>query len=272
MKKLSNSNLIKILTTLLVLLFIAKALSLAAWWYLPSETVELQVKNNYQPQYKRYDFRNMIKRATANVQTQTQQSTTSSSGISITNMVLKGLYGTRTKGFVIVAMRSNPKKTQIIAIGEEYKGYTLKSITPNSAIFEKAKKDYVLEFEKPKKNNAITKVKKNVYHGEDMQREVNRQDIEYFAKNPTKIWKDISIVEVKEGKKLKGFKITKINPNSKFATLGLQRGDVIIKANNVTLESYRDAIEIYKNIDKLDTVQIVVKRNNQEKEFVYEIN
>ncbi len=270
MKKLSNSNLLKTLTTLLVLLFIAKALAVVAWWYLPSESVELQVKNNYQPQYKRYDFKNMITRSTSSSQTQTKQDTTS--GISITNMVLKGLYGTPKKGFVIVAMRSNPKKTQIIAIGEQYKGYTLKSITPSSAIFEKNKKDYVLEFEKPKKSNAISKVKKNRYHDEDIQREVNRQDIEYFAKNPAKIWKDISIVEVKEGKKIKGFKIIKIKPNSKFAALGLERGDVIIKANNVTLESYRDAIEIYKNIGKLDTVQIVVKRNNQEKEFVYEIN
>ncbi len=271
MKKLSNSALVKIMTILLILLFIAKGLSLVVWWYLPSETVELQLKDNYQPQYKRYDFKNMIKRTKTTTEVTQQQNTTKSSGTSITNMLLKGLYGTSTKGFAIVAMKSKPKETQIIAIGEEYKGYKLKSITPTNAIFEKYKKDYVLEFEKSKKNNMITKVKKTMAHDET-QREVTRQDIDYFAKNPSQIWKDISIVEVKNGKKLKGFKITKINPKSKFATLGLQKGDVIIKANNVTLESYRDAIEIYKNIDKLDTIQIVVKRNNQEKEFVYEIN
>ncbi len=272
MKKLSNSHLIGVVTTLLILLFIAKALSLFAWWYLPDETVELKLKSNYQPQYKRYDFKNMIQQSRSQTTGTTQEQSSTSSGISITNMILKGLYGTQKKAFVIVAMRSNPKKTEIIAIGESYKGYTLRSITPKSAIFEKGKKDYVLEFEKPKKGAVITKVKKRSYNDEESQREVTRSDIEYFAKNPAQIWKDISIVEVKEGRKIKGFKITKINPNSKFATLGLQKGDVIIKANNVTLESYRDAIEIYKNINKLDTIAIVVKRNNQEKELVYEIN
>ncbi len=31
-------------------------------------------------------------------------------------------------------------------------------------------------------------------------------------------------------------------------------------------------MDIYAKIDKLDTIQIVVMRNNQEKELIYEIN
>jgi len=64
----------------------------------------------------------------------------------------------------------------------------------------------------------------------------------------------------------------RIDPNSKFATLGLRKGDVIIKANNIPLKSYRDAMNVYKNINKFDAINIVVMRNNQEKELVYEIN
>ena len=87
-----------------------------------------------------------------------------------------------------------------------------------------------------------------------------------------KIWKNISIHEVKKNGKINGFKVNKINQNSVFAKLGLKEGDLIIKLNNKKLDSYREALKIYKHIDDLDSVQIVVMRNNQEVELVYEIN
>jgi len=57
-----------------------------------------------------------------------------------------------------------------------------------------------------------------------------------------------------------------------MASLGLQVNDIIIKANNVRFVSYADVLNIYKHIDKLDALQLVVMRNNQEVELVYEIN
>ncbi|WP_373003701.1 PDZ domain-containing protein [Sulfurimonas sp.] len=265
MIKLSNSKFILVLTKLLILLVIAKAISLFALWYLPNDGVELNVKESYQPKYQRVDFSNMIVKVQTKKNSVTKQS---ESGISITNMVLKGLYGTKYKGFVIVAMKSAPKKTSIISVGENYQGYELKSISSKSAMFSKNGSDFVLSLEMVKNTSTITKVAKQ----QETSSEVLRQDISYYAKNPDRIWKDISLQEVKSGNDLKGFKVTRINPNSKFESLGLKRGDIIIKANNVRLQSYKDAIQIYKNIDNLDTVQIVVIRDNQEVELVYEIN
>ena len=60
MIKLSNSYFLQVLTKLLILLVIAKALSLALLWYLPSDGVELAQKENYQPKYQRVDFKNML--------------------------------------------------------------------------------------------------------------------------------------------------------------------------------------------------------------------
>jgi type II secretion system protein C len=101
---------------------------------------------------------------------------------------------------------------------------------------------------------------------------VNKKDISYFATNPREIWKNISIKEVYNGKKIDGFKVMWIKPGSKFAQLGLKKGDIIIKANNKRLTSYKDAIDIYTNISRLKEVQITVLRDNDEKEFIYEIN
>jgi general secretion pathway protein C len=271
MIKLSNSKLILVFTQLLILLVIAKSIALGLWWYLPSDGVELSLKENYQPKYQRVNFKNMISSSKTKEANQVKQRT--GSGISITNMVLKGLYGKDEKGFVIVAMKSNAKKTSIIEVGEDFGGYTLKSIFITSAKFHKNGSDFILSLEKIKNPSTVTEVRsKRSNSNRPIEAKVNRKDIEFYAKNPKQIWKDISIQEVKDGKKIKGFKVTKIGKNTRFAELGLKKGDLIIKANNVRLQSYSEALEIYKNIDKLDTIQIVVMRNNQEVELVYEIN
>ncbi|QOY53910.1 hypothetical protein HUE87_08380 [Candidatus Sulfurimonas marisnigri] len=270
MRNISNSAIISLLTNVLILLVLAKSLSLVVLWYLPNEGVELSVKENFQPKYQRVDFKNMIQRkkrenmsATANIE---------DVGTNITDMILNGLYGTKNSGFIIIALKVNPSKTDIVAVGELYNGYILKSIASLSAIFQKDGKDYVLYLEQQngKSSSYVTKIK--VDGGSDSKIELTRKEISLYAKNPKEIWKNISITEVKDGKNIKGFKVTKINNKSKFASLGLKVNDLIIKANNIRLKSYRDALDIYKNIDKLDMIQIVVIRNNQEMELVYEIN
>jgi len=65
--------------------------------------------------------------------------------------------------------------------------------------------------------------------------------------------------------------VTRIKANTPFAQLGLRKGDIIIKANNKNMTSYKDAIAIYKGIDKLEALELVVLRNNQETEINYEI-
>ncbi len=286
MRKISNSKLLTIFTKLLVLVFIAKAISLALWFYLPSDGIELNVSNSYKPKYQRVDFKNMLEKIEIKKKiVEKVKQKVVVKGPSITNMILKGLYGTDTKGFAIIALKSKPKKTTIVGIDELYEGYILKNIQAESVVLVKNEQEYILELLTSKNSSNITKVKSQKNSNKqitsrasvdiddsDEPRDVTRADIAYYAKNPKKIWKDISIREIKENGRIKGFKITKIKPRSKFAQLGLQRGDLIIRANNITLTSYRDAIKLYNNISKIDTMQIVVIRDNQEKELVYEIN
>ena len=279
MSKLSNSALLRIFTKILVLLVIAKALSLALLWYLPSDGIDITKKENLQPKYQRVDFKSMVKAPKVDKVATKAEEAAAQGSIGITNMILKGLYGNANKGFIIVALKSAPNKTTIVGVEEVYSGFTLKRITINSAIFNKANKEYILNLNALKNTESYIKkvsksrVKARVQEedGETVQKDVTRYDILAYAKNPKQIWKDIGIKEIKKGKKIEGFRVTRINPSSKMATLGLKKGDIIIKANNVTLKSYKDAIDIYKKIDKLDTIQIVVIRNNEEKELVYEI-
>ena len=269
MIRLSNSKFISIFTKLLILLVAAKAVSLLVWLSFPSDGVELKVKENYQPKYQRVDLKSMITKSKTKNEKKVKQKV--DSGVSITNMILKGLYGTQTKGFIIVAMKSTPNKTSIIEVGESFEGYVLEAIFPRSVRFHKDGSDFMLHLEKIEEPSAVPKVnKKNIPTGTSAQ--IFRKDIAFYAKNPNQIWKEISIKEIRDGKKIKGFKVTKIDPYSRFASLGLKKGDLIVNANNIKLNSYREALQIYENIDKLDVIQIVVMRNNQEVELIYEIN
>ncbi len=270
MQKLSNKKFLRVVSILLVLLLLAKLISLAIWWYLPSEGVELNAKKSYRAKYQRVDFSNMLVYAKV-ADTPAKQE---ASSYNIDNLILRGLYGSRFHGFAIVAKKASPKVTDIVAVGEIYEGYTLKEIALTQVLFSKNAKDYVLALETTSKLNTSDVVKK-VEHQETAQtqtKEVTKADINFYAKNPKDIWKDIAIREVVKNGKIAGFKVNRIKKGSKFAELGLEEGDVIIRANNEELNSYSDAIKLYKNINNIDVLELVVQRNNQEKEIIYEIH
>ena len=270
MSKVSNSYL-GIIVRLLVLLALAKAIALAVWWFLPDDGVRLKENLNYNPTYHRIDFKNMLSSSVATTQANIHEHKKEQS-VGITSMVLKGLYGMKDKGFIIVALKSSANKTSLVSVGEEYAGYRLKSILKDGALFTKAGQEYVLKIAMPKKRINVHSSVTPVSGGDAAVHSVSRRDIKYYEKNPDKIWKDISIMEIKNGNRINGFRVTRVRRGSKMATLGLQRGDVIIRANNVELNSYKSAFDLYKQINTIDTLQLVVRRNNEEKELVYEIH
>ena len=272
MQKLSNTKLIATVGKLLVLLLIAKIISLIVWWYLPSEGVELNAKKSYQAKYQRVQFSNML--VYSKVVDAPVVKKDKSKAYSINSLVLKGLYGSQFHGFAILAKKASPKKTEIIEVGESYQGYKLKEIGLNQVIFTKAGKEYVLALDEGKnKLNAVVKKvnKKSTASESDDEKQVTREDIRRYSKNPSQIWKDIAIGPLKKGGKIVGFKIKRIKKDSKMATLGLKKGDVITKANNIKLTSFNDALNLYKKIDTIDTIALTIERNHQEREIIYEI-
>ena len=272
MQKISNSFIIGVITKLLILLVIAKFISLVIWWFLPSDGVELQIKTNYKPAYQRVDFKNMLIGKSVVREEKKINNTPRTSSVSITSMLLKGLYGKGIKGIAIVALKSSSKKTSVISVGEIFSGYTLKSVLKDSVIFTKNGQEYTLSISTPKKSSkSVASITPATSVSETI-KQVPRNIINEYIENKKDIWKDIAINPVKNGKKINGFKVDRIKNNSEIASLGLKKGDVIIAANNVKLKSLKDVLDIYKKIKQLKTVQLVVLRNGQEQELIYEIN
>lgn len=266
MSRISNSAIIKFIMRTIILFAVAKSISLALLWYLPKDGVTQSDNKNYVAIYQRADFKNMLQYtkdgsfgANGSIE----------KGTSISYLTLKAIYATQKRGFVIVAKKSDLSNTSIVAIGEEYEGYTLSSILKQSALFHKNNKEYIVELEATTINGQIAK------RGDAQQVGVvgvSKEDLSFYAKNPQEIWKEISIVELKDGEELMGFEVKDVKKGSKFESLGLRKGDLLVKVNNVVLKSYKDAIEIYKNIANVSTVALIVMRDNQEVELVYEVN
>ena len=278
-----NPSLLRVIRNILIIILVAKAISLVMLWYFQSEGVEYHSSSSKLPTYKRYNANNIIKQthhqavATKEVvkaPTTEEEKALAAYGPNISNMLLKGLYKRKNGGVVIIALKAKPKDSEVIGVGDVYQGYTLKKVLKNGAIFDKNSKTYSLYYSKESKEEKRSRRRAPVKHALQEGggiKQVNKSDIVHYAKNVKQIWKDIGIVEVKKKGKIVGFKVTRIKANTPFAQLGLRKGDIIIKANNKTMTSYKDAIAIYKGIDKLEALELIVLRNNKETEIVYEI-
>ena len=274
-----NPSVMRFIRNILIIILVAKALSLVMLWYFQNEGVHHHQNNSKLPEYKRYNANNLIKPTKKpNIKQATEPTSEEAKelaayGPNISNMMLKGLFKRKKGGLVIIALKAKPNDSEVIGLGEQFQGYTLKMILENGAVLEKGGQTYSLYFAEEKEKKQYTKRSKAKTPQEDDGgiKQVSKSDITHYAKNVKQIWKDIGIVEVRKNGKITGFKVTRIKANTPFANLGLRKGDIIIKANNKEMKSYKDAIAIYKGIDKLEALELVVLRNNQETELVYEI-
>jgi type II secretion system protein C len=108
-------------------------------------------------------------------------------------------------------------------------------------------------------------------NGEEYSKVIQRSELNNFLDNPDSVFKNIGFKEVMKNGKLEGFRVLSVNRNSPFAKLGLRTGDIITSFNGVKLDNYSSVLEIYNNAKSYTKVKIEVTRNNEKKDFEYEI-
>jgi type II secretion system protein C len=271
MNPASRELLMALLTRLGILFLAAKAAAMVLLWLLPGEGVSMAKTASVQPAYHRYTLGSMLA-APAHAERGGGVPAILPSQSDATGLILKGLYGKETEGYVIIAQKSKPETTEVVTVGETFHGYTLRSIHPQSAVFEYRGESYRVAIEDaaelPDQGRSPAAPEAPA---ETVLKQISRDQVNSYTKNLDLIWRDIGIREVRKGKRIEGFRIVRIKPGTPFAALGLKRNDVIIKANNKPLNSYAAAMEVYQEIDRLKAVELVILRKNQEKELVYEI-
>ncbi len=193
----------------------------------------------------------------------------------INNIILKAIFSMpNNKGFITIVEKSS-SVLHTLEVDDVFKNYKLKEIYANYAIFVKDDNRYKLSMD-DKTKYSIEKVKtKEEPKGDIEKREdsyiLKRKLLKKYTNNFDNIWKEIAIKEIKKDGKIDGFRVGNLSNKSIFKKLGLKIGDIIKSVNNITLNSYEQAFKIYEDMESVDSLHMVLIRNNKEMEFDYEI-
>jgi general secretion pathway protein C len=257
---------------LLVVVIVVKLLSLGLFYFLPYNGVDHTNANKQTAKYRHFNIKTMIskKEKKKKIKLKTQNTTATMNHL---NLILKGIYKSNQGSYIFIG-KKNVSKIEILAIDEIYEGYTLSLIKKSYVIMRKNNKDYKLELNPSAKKEIARYISNKVEEiiAQNSTRQISRSVIGSYTKNINKIWKDVSIGERKINGKINGFKVNSVRRDSDVYRMGLRKGDVILKANNKELSSYNDAFAIYGKMKKMKYLNLVILRNNQEMEIVYEIN
>jgi len=280
MKHLFKSKLFKKLFMVLILLILVKLLWFAVGviWLSPTGIGHDDEITNKSLYYR-------VKLTPNEVPRPLKKQVTKIAG-SIKDITLLAIYNSKDTTVITVEYK---RKTKVLARGDEINGFILEGAGNNFAIFSKKTKTYRVDLFKGKKSTSSkssikpasraesipskdsSKVEGEVTDAGD-HKVVDRSLLDHYAKNMDDIYKNIGIKEVKEDGKIKGFRITFVRRDSPFAKLGIKRGDIIKSINGQEINSYNTAFEIYKNIQNVENLTMVIKRGKEEMELEYEIN
>lgn len=189
---------------------------------------------------------------------------------------LQALFKNGKEGFIVVEVKN---ETHYLDLGDTLEGYTLKDILGKKAILVQKGIEYALVLDDPnvpKSPNRNTKkaVPKKVSaakNAELSQGIVHRTDINDYMADTDKIWNNIKLRPYKIKGRIKGFVVRYVRRGSVFDSLGLKNGDIIIEANGVKMTSIKKAEQLYKHIDEIDNVALIITRKGVQKELQYEI-
>jgi len=206
---------------------------------------------------------------------------------SIKDIKLLAIYNASDATVITIQHKS---KTKVLAKGEDINGFVLEGAGSDFAHFSKHGKSYEVVLEKIKKRAPrdfsaaqpspmsfdSQKPKRSVPEGDVTDagdhKIIDKSLFDHYAKNMDDIYKNIGIAEIKEGKNIKGFRISFVKKDSPFSKLGLQRNDIIKSVNGQEVNSYNAAFGIYKNIQNVENLTLVIERGKEEMELEYEVN
>ena len=283
MKHLFNSERVQQVILILALLLVVKlAWVVVSLVWLPTTGVEYSEEKGVKNLYYRVRF-------TADKQPQKVEKKVIPQA-SIKDIDLLGIYSASDSTVVTVRYK---RKTKVLSKGETVNGFVLEGAGSDYATFSKNDTLYKVTLLKPKKSNKGTgsikavntpgkisrkkdEVQEQTVSGEVVdagdRKIVDRSLITHYATNMGDIFKDIGIRDMKEGDAIKGFQVSFVRRGSHFSKLGLQRGDIIKSVNGQEINSYNAAFGIYKEIQNIENLTLVIVRDNQEMELEYEVN
>jgi len=283
MNRLFNDKVLSVIFRVLILTAIAKSIALAAFVFLPKSGVE-----NARGDKDIVSFN--AKGPTSLFAVEGRRNVPS---VQASNLKLLAVYkeANSSEGFAII---SDGSVSAVVRSGEAYKQYKLGEIKSDGVYLVDGGSSVWIEFAKstlgainqPQQPNPLL-FSRNRMGQEGMplmmppgdmpggeepySNMIQRSEIQEMMSNPDAAFKNIGFKEVMKDGKIDGFRVLSINRNSPLAKLGIKTGDIIQSFNGIRLDSYSSALELYGKASSISRVKLEIMRNNEKKEFEYEI-
>jgi len=254
----------------IVAIFLGYLIDVTIFAYLPKTIPSNNSFEDIPLSYKRFNIQNSFSYTKSIKQTPIKKIKKEYKFLS--NIILVAIYAMDNDGGFTIVREKGKQDTNMLSKNDIFKGYRLDKIFAKYVIFVKNNKEYKLSMLNKRddvKYKVITQIP-DVIKEDDMV-SIKRDTVDSYINNFDKIWDDIAIDEIKTSSGIDGFKIKNIKKNSIFDKLGLKKNDIIKEVNNIKLKSYNDAFKIYKKIDKIKTLNMIILRNHKQKEITYEI-
>ena len=100
----------------------------------------------------------------------------------------------------------------------------------------------------------------------------DRDQIKKFLDNPNELLTGARLMPLLKDGHQEGFVVREVKPGGFYENMGLKNEDIILRANNVDLNSPGDGVKIFNMIKELDRMELDIIRNGVPMTQVYHIN
>ena len=100
----------------------------------------------------------------------------------------------------------------------------------------------------------------------------DREQIKKFLDNPNELLTGARLMPILRDGKQEGFIVREVRPGGVYDNMGLKNEDIILRANNVELNSPGDGVKIFNMIRELDRMELDIIRNGVPMTQVFHIN
>ncbi len=178
------------------------------------------------------------------------------------------------KSIAIVDNRSSGKQ-ELYREGDEVGQVLIKKILRNKVIVDTGGGDMVLNIG-PEKSLGTPPAPLEATRSEQPEMSastapLDREEAELEVPGPSQFMRQVRIRPHFQEGQPGGFLIYRIDPNSVFAEMGLQNGDVITAVNGEPITTTQEPIDFYDALEESGEVVLEVKRGEETKEIRVEI-
>jgi type II secretion system protein C len=162
------------------------------------------------------------------------------------------------------------KKDEVVTQGQTVGGFTVKQIIRNKVVLTNGAKDGILrmKFGEADEVQQTAAAQPSPAPSKDetpgvIKKEMSRREFETMIDPPDRVMREVGFATVSRDGKPYGIQITFVKPGSLLQTLGFLPGDILISANNKTLNSPEEGFTAYQMMKNEDTVDFKVDRQGR---------